>query len=188
MFETVISLPSPLEVRVCTVILRSLASKVPFMLSKTQDSSSPPNLVTVARCTSYPGFFRFESLLPECADDPRDQLPPRHPPYPEVGDAAKRAPHEANLGLHSLVGQVEKLVVPKRLRDFRVVGQREYVEAEVREAGSLPGFEVRPHLGHAPLLLNLEPLLGSIVASVEDSVKEEDGGAEMRVSPQGTQL
>src|SRR2546426_8723539 len=104
MFETVISLPSPFEVRVCTVILRNLASNVPSILSKTQDSSASPNLVTVARCTSYPGFFRFESLLPEGAHDPRDQFPPRHPPHAEVGDAAKRTPHQPNLCLHRLVG------------------------------------------------------------------------------------
>src|SRR3989441_10206623 len=174
MFETVISLPSPFEVLVCTVILRSLASKVPFMLSQPQDSSAL-NLVTIARCTSHPRLFRLESLLPEGAHDPRDEFPPRHPSNPEVGDASKRAPHQANLGLHRLIGQVEELVVPERLRDLWVVRHREHVEGEVREAGPLPVLEVGPHLSHAPLLLNSKPVRGRVVASVEDSVKEEDG-------------
>src|SRR5437667_10861456 len=111
MLETVISLPAPFVVLVCTVILRSLASNVPSILSNTQDSSLP-NLVTVARCTSYPGFFRLESLLPEGAHDPRDQFPPRHPPHAEVGDAATRTPHQPDLCLHRHVGSIPATLDP----------------------------------------------------------------------------
>ena len=78
--------------------------------------------------------------------------------------------------------------MPESLRDLWVVRHGEYVEGEVREACSLPGLEVGPHLCHASLLLNLKPVPSRVVASVEDSVKEEDGGAEMRVCPQSPQL